>query len=412
MKNDLDQILQDQNIDALWVMGAMYNNPDMVYFTGIHHVAQADLFKLRGQEPQVFHFVNMEREEAQRSGLNTQAYDERFPFNKYLKKVNNDLVSAMALRLSDVLDDIGLTKGKVAVSGTGNIGSALVLLEKIKELKPAIEFISFIKDSPILRTRMTKENEEIDHILKMGQLTTEVVGRTADFLTSQNVIDEYLVDENGNRITIGHMKKKINLWIAELGAENPEETIFALGRDAGIPHSTGNPDEEIRTGTPIVFDIFPCEKGGGYFYDFTRTWCLENAPDEVQTIHEQVLSVHHQIIKELQANISFKQVQKRTCELFKEMGHPTVMDSYNLTEGYIHSVGHGLGLDVHEKPLSTITASDEDILSPGAVFTIEPGLYYPSKNIGVRIEDTVYLNQQGNFVTMADYPYDLILPMK
>ena len=412
MKKDLDQIMQDRSIDALWIMGAMYNNPDMVYFTGIHHVNQTDLFKLQGQEPQVYHFVNMEREEAQRCGLPTQAYDERFPFDKYLKRTSGDMTAAMALRLRDVLKEIGLVKGRVAVSGTGNIASALALIDKVRELLPDIEFVSFVKDNPILRARMTKDDAEIEHIRKMGQLTIEVVNRTADFLTSQRVKDDYLVDEQGNRVTIGTVKSLINLWIAELGAENPEETIFSLGRDAGIPHSTGNPQDEIKIGVPIVFDIFPCEKGGGYFYDFTRTWCLERASDKIQTMHTQVLDVHHKIIEELQPSMPFKQVQDRTCELFKQMGHATIQDAYNLTEGYIHSIGHGLGLDIHEKPISTITASGDDSLITGTVFSIEPGLYYPSRNIGVRIEDTIYLTPTGKFEIMADYPYDLVLPMK
>jgi Xaa-Pro aminopeptidase len=78
----------------------------------------------------------------------------------------------------------------------------------------------------------------------------------------------------------------------------------------------------------------------------------------------------------------------------------------------VHSIGHGLGLDVHENPFSGFSASEEDNLVPGSVFTVEPGLYYPSKNVGVRIEDTVYLNPQGKFEVLADFPYDLVLPAK
>ena len=410
MKKKLDQIMQENNVDALWVLGAMSNNPDMVYFTGIHHVNQADLFKQRGKEPLVYHFVSMEREEALLSGLETHAYDEAFPLDQYLKISRNDLVSAIAQRMCDIFRKIGI-QGRVAISGREDLAPSIALIEKMKKLMPEIEFFSFVKDSPILKARMTKTEAEIDHIRNMGKITTEVVSRTADYLTSKQVLDNYLVDDSGNIVTIGEVKQRINFWLAELGADNPEETIFSIGRDAGIPHSVGNPQDAIRTGIPIVFDIFPCEKGGGYFYDFTRTWCLGHAPDKVLKMHEQVLSVHHQIIQELEPNTPFKQYQTRTCELFEEMGHATIRQQYNLTEGYVHSVGHGLGLDVHENPFSGISASPDDILAPGAVFSIEPGLYYPSKEIGVRIEDTVYLNPQGKFEILADYPYDLILPL-
>jgi Xaa-Pro aminopeptidase len=411
MKNDLDQIMQEKNVDALWVIGAMYNNPDMVYFSGIHHANQVDLFKIRGKEPILFHFVAMEREEAQQSGLETYSYDDDFPLDKYLKTADNDLLNAIALRLQDVFNKIGLLKGKVAISGWENLGTTLAIVSKVKELLPEIEFFSFLQDSPIRQARMTKTVDEVEHIRKMGKLTTEVVARTADYLTTNQVKDGYLVDKYSNGITIAVVKQHINLWLAELGAENPEETIFSQGRDAGIPHSAGNPQDVLRIGVPIVFDIFPREKGGGYFYDFTRTWCLEYASDEIQKLYEEVLSVHHKIIDELKPMKPFKDYQSRTCELFTSLGHATIQQQYNLTEGYIHSIGHGLGLDIHENPFSGTTASDCDVLAPGSVFSIEPGLYYPSKGIGVRIEDTVYLNPQGKFEILAEYPYDLILPI-
>lgn len=412
MKKDIDQIMEANNTDALWITGAMYNNSDMVYFTGIHHANQVDLFKLCGKEPIAFHMVSMEREEAARSGLEIYPYDEKYPLNEYLKQANGDLLEALGLRMRDVLQEIGLTKGRVALSGMGNLATAYAIIEKVKTLMPEIEFFSFLKDSPNHQARMTKTADEANHIRKMAHLTTEVVGRTAEFLGSQHLKDNCLVDRNGDPITIGNVKQLINLWLAELGADNPEETVFSIGRDAGIPHNTGNPQDILQAGKTIVFDIFPCEKGGGYFYDFTRTWCLAFASDEIQKFHEQVLSVHHQIIAELQPMQSFKTYQTRTCQLFSEMGHMTIEQDYNLTEGYVHSIGHGLGLDVHENPFSGTTASKSDVLAPGSVFSIEPGLYYPSKGMGIRIEDTVYLNSQGKFEILADYPYDLILPIK
>jgi Xaa-Pro aminopeptidase len=412
MKKDIDRFMQENNVDALWISGTMYSNPDMVYFTGIHHATQVDLFKIRGKEPIAFHFVDMEREEAQRSGLDIHAYDEKYPLNEYLEKTGNKLQEAVVLRVRDVLTDIGLAESRVAVSGWGNLASSWALLNQLRELLPNLELVSFPQNSPIRMARMTKTPEEAEHMRAMGKLTTIVVGRVAELLSTSPVRDEVLLNRDGDPLTIGQVKQLINLWLAELGAENPEETIFSIGRDAGVPHSTGNPSDTLRLGQPIVFDIFPCEKGGGYFYDFTRTWCIGYAPEEVQKLYEQVLQVHHQIIAELKPQTPFKHYQTRTCQLFEEMGHETVLHKPQLAEGYVHSIGHGLGLDVHENPFSGFSASEEDNLVPGSVFTVEPGLYYPSKNVGVRIEDTVYLNPQGKFEVLADFPYDLVLPAK
>ena len=98
--------------------------------------------------------------------------------------------------------------------------------------------------------------------------------------------------------------------------------------------------------------------------------------------------------------------------LFEDMGHPTVRTHKNTEVGYNHSIGHGVGLRIHEKPWFGDNADETDILIPGSVFTVEPGLYYPDKGMGVRIEDTYCVNHQGKIEKMAEYPYDLVLPIR
>jgi len=412
MRSDIDLFLKEKNIDALWVMGAMKNNADMVYFTGTQEVKDANLFRIAGKPPVIYHATAMEREEAAKSGHETHAIETSMPLEGYLRKHPGDLTAAMVERFRDILAEIGLVKGRVAVSGIAPLSTALSLLNALKPLLPEIEFISFLKDSAVEKDRMTKEPDEIERIRKMGQVTVKVVGKVADYLTSRSVKNDHLVDNEGKPITVSVVKNLINLWLVELGAENPEETIFSIGRDAGVPHNTGDPNALIELGKPIVFDIYPCEKGGGYFYDFTRTWCLGFAPDDVQNLYDQVASVFHKVFDSLQEGKPFKYFQEETCRLYSAMGHPTVTEKPDITEGYVHSIGHGLGLDVHENPFSGVTSTKDDILKRGSVFTIEPGLYYPSRGMGVRIEDTVYLDPDGHFEIMAEYPYDLVLPIK
>lgn len=411
MKSDLDRLMKKQEVDALYVMGALQNNPDMVYFTGIHHVNNADLFKIRGKDPILFHFVDMEREESARSGIETHSYFSKKPLSTYLKENNGDLIQSTAARIKEAMLEIGLAKGRVAISGMVDLSYGFSIIEQLKAIAPNFEFVSREKDSAIEQARMTKSPDEAERIRMMGKITTEVVALVHNFLQAQETSNGTLIFPNGTPITIKDVKNRIRMWLVELGVDNPEETIFSIGRDGAIPHSSGTPDDVIQLGAPIVFDIFPCEIGGGYFYDFTRTWCLGYASDEISRLHQQVLEVHHRIIDELQPGQSFKSVQEKTCQLFSEMGHITVAQKNNITDGYLHSVGHGLGLNVHEKPFSGITASPDDLLIPGVVFTIEPGLYYPEKEIGIRIEDTLYLNKDGQFEILAEFPYDLIIPM-
>jgi Xaa-Pro aminopeptidase len=264
----------------------------------------------------------------------------------------------------------------------------------------------------LLAAMATKEEQEVERIRKMGQITVGVVGQVAEFLTSHRVRAEVLVKSDGSALTIADVKSRINLWLAEAGAENPEGTIFAIGRDAGVPHSSGNPADFLRLGQSIVFDIFPCEAGGGYFYDFTRTWSLGYATDELQALYEDVRSVYNRVMGELRYGAHCKDYQKLTCDLFEAQGHPTVQTNPQTQEGYVHSLGHGLGLHVHERPSFGANSPPDDVLAAGVVITVEPGLYYPERGMGVRLEDTVWVRPDGQFEILADYPLDLVLPVK
>ncbi len=409
MKSDLDQYLKDYQADALWVTGPGKHNPAMVYLTGGGHMTQADVIKITGSEAILCH-APMERDEAANTGLTTLNYS-RFPLKERLKLAEGNRLVAHALLYKHIFEEIGLTKGKVIVYGRTDAGKVHATLNKLQEFLPDLDFVGDVDDAVLLQAMATKGAEEIKRIRNMGQLVITVIGRVADFLTSHHVVNRVLTKPDGSPLLISDVKSQINLWLAELGAENPEDTIFAIGRDAGVPHSSGTPNDPLMLGQTIVFDIFPCEKGGGYFYDCTRTWCLGFAPKEAQVLFDQVKSVYNQVVSELETGKNAAHFQDRTCDLFEAMGHDTIRQNPALESGYVHSLGHGLGLNIHEKPWFSRKDDDSNMLQPGSVFTIEPGLYYPEKGMGVRLEDTYYVTPEGKFEKFVDYPMDLVLPM-
>jgi len=410
MKTDLDSLMQTGNIDGLLVTGPVLHNPFMRYLTGGGHISQADLIKRRGQPAVLFHGP-MERDEAAKTGLEIRSYSQ-YPYSELLKEVGGDRLKAMALRYQRMLTDLEIDSGRVGLYGQMDLGHGYAIFNMLQENMPGLTLVGYQEDDLLMTAMMTKDEEEIRHIRDMGKLTTDVVGQVADFLCNHRAKDEVLVKSDGEPLTIGEVKHRIMLWVAERGAETPEDTIFAIGRDAGVPHSSGNPQDLIRLGQTIVFDFYPCEAGGGYFYDFTRTWCLGYAPEEAQQLYEQVLSVHQAITSEIKVNTPFVHYQQRTCELFESMGHPTIQSQPTTEIGYVHSVGHGVGLFIHERPASGIASSPSDILAPGVVVTIEPGLYYPERGLGVRLEDTLAILPDGKVEVLAPYPMELVLPIK
>jgi Xaa-Pro aminopeptidase len=406
MKKDIDAIMEVKGLDAILVSGPVLGNPALYYFTGNVHMTNGVLIKKRGEEPVLF-YHSMEREEAAKTSFETRNLDE-YRFLELLKEVGGDRAKAAALRYKRVLTDLGITSGRLSVFGKIEAGTAFTVYNLLQEMMPDLEIVGEVASTTILEAMETKDADEASHIRKMGQVTVEVVDKVAKFLQSHKMKDEILMKEDGKPLTVKDVKRHINLWAVEAGVENPHDCIFAIGHDAGVPHSTGTPDDAIRLGKTIVFDIFLQEPAGGYHYDFTRTWCLGYAPEEVQKLYEDVKAVFEDMIGGLEANAPFKSLQEKTCDLFEAQGHPTVKSDPLTQEGYVHSLGHGLGLNLHEQPFASI---DEAVLKPGVVVTIEPGLYYPEKEMGVRLEDSVYVHEDGSIEVLAKYPHDLVLPM-
>ena len=401
MKSDLDVLMKAKNLDAILVLGDAEHNPPMTYLVGGGHVSDAVLIKKRNDEPILFCNA-MEREEAAKSGLKIVPV-RRAPITEFIDAS------------TELFGTHGITSGRVGVYGKTDLSEALLLLDLLRTAFPDVMFLGESStESIFMRAMETKDENEVARIRRMGEITTDVVGMVADYLTSREVRDdEVLLKEDGSPLLIGDVKGKIALWLAERGAVNSEGCIFAIGRDAGIPHSMGNPTDELRLGQTIVFDIFPGETGGGYFYDFTRTWSLGYATPEAQKLFDEVETVYEKVIDNLDLNARFKDYQHLVSEEFYKNGHNTPIHTKGLlTEGYVHSLGHGLGLNVHERPSSRHTDGDDNLLKAGVVVTIEPGLYYPEKGMGVRIEDSFWVRPDGRMEILADYPYDFVLPMK
>ena len=411
MKSDLDSLMQKRNLNAIIVFGNAENNPPMTYLTGGGHVSGATLIKKINQAAVIF-CNSMERDEAAKSKLEVHLYDE-YPMQDLLKQANGESSLIPALRLKNILTDLEVS-GRVGIYGHTDLGGMFGMLVEVQKLMPNLEIFGEARENSIFMYAMeTKDASEVARIRRMGKITTEVVGLTADFLINCQVgPDEVLLNDDGSSLKLGEVKARINLWLAERQAVPSEGFIFSLGRDAAVPHSQGNPEDLMQLGKTIVFDIYPQEPGGGYFYDFTRTWSLGYATPESQKLYDQVHHAYNEVVKNLRLNAKFKEYQTMVCEIFESDGHPTQRTQKAPLAGYIHSLGHGVGLNIHERPWSGLNASDDNLLAPGVVMTIEPGLYYADQGMGFRIEDTYWVNPDGGIELLAEYSYDFVLPMK
>ena len=409
MKSDIDRLMAESGVEALWVTGPARHNPAMTYFTGLANLTEADLIKRRGQEPVLF-YRPMEREEAARAGLASKNVNE-YNILELLRQSGGSNIRATAARMVRIFDELGVA-GPVEVCGRADLGPMYGVLAELSKLRPTLSFVGEEEHSVLSRAMITKDEAEVERIRQIGRIATEVMEMVADYLTSRPVEGRQLLRRDGQPLTVRDVKRKIQLWLAERGGEDPEGLIFAIGRDAGVPHSRGNPQDVIEVGKPIVFDFFPQEAGGGYFYDITRTWCLGHAPRQVEEVYRDVLAAYRHACAMLEPDTLCRTVQTQTCRFLEARGHPTLLNSPQTEVGYCHSLGHGVGLNLHEEPRFNHLEANGDRLLPGSVITVEPGLYYPERELGVRLENTLWARPDGTLEVLADLPLDLVLKMK
>ena len=408
MKTDLDRLMAERNLDAFLILGDSHGNTIMNYLTGGASLERALIFKRRGEATTLIH-GGMERDNAAATGLRLLNRDQLYDTMAYLQKVDGDRLAAQVAYLTDVIEGNQL-QGRIGVYGMFDAGAAMAVLNQVQDRLSGSELVGEFGDTLFSLARETKDNWEIAQMREAGRLTGIVVGETQEFIQGHRTRGDLVVKADGEPLTIGEVHAFTHSRVFAHGMAQ-EHHIFAQGRDAGVPHNHGTPEMPLRLGQSIVFDIFP-KTASGYYHDMTRTWCLGYAPDEVAEAYGQAKEIFDRVVAELAVGKPCRDFQKMTLDYFESKGHPTMRTHPGGLDGYVHSLGHGLGLDIHEAPSLGVAAGNTRTLQPGHVVSVEPGLYYPERGFGVRVEDTVAFEEDGTLVTLTQYPYDLVIPMK
>jgi Xaa-Pro aminopeptidase len=407
MKQDLDRLMTERGLAAVTVSGTPKTSRDLFYMTGPIAVMQSRLIKKRGQAP-VLIVSGMERDEAAKSGLEIKTYAD-LDIMKITREAKDPLEGSVIafLHACDVFD----IRGTVAFYGTGDIPHSHAFLSA---LESAGRFTVHVEpyNSVFSEARMTKSNDEIERISSVSSRAQEVMTAVRDFLGSCSEKGGRIVDPDGREVKIGRIKKMIEDETQARGMVLEEEVIFSQGRDSAVCHSRGDDAATLVPGKTIVFDYCPQEAGGGYFCDITRTWCLGQVPEAARDLYDQVLEIHKKALGSLEVGGLCSSYDKMVNEYFDAHGHPTPMKDTGKTEGYVHTLGHGFGLQVHERPRMSLFSKTDEHLAPGHVFTIEPGLYYPDRETGVRLEDDIAIREDGTIVNLTAISKEMLVPLK
>jgi Xaa-Pro aminopeptidase len=245
----------------------------------------------------------------------------------------------------------------------------------------------------------------------VGKRRVKTVGEIEGMRRAQRAADDAmgvaarLIRELRSGLTSEEVRTEMQAVCEAQGCDLADDVIVAHGPQSAIGHEAGH--GPIGEGEVVVVDIWPHDRVSRCWADMTRTFVGGGMepPDEIAEYWRLTREALDRSFSEVRAGADCREIYAISCEPFENAGYPTQRTKaagIKLEEGYYHSLGHGVGLEVHERPNLGRTP---DTLVAGDVITLEPGCY--SKALGgVRLEDLVLVGEDGAEL-LTDFPYDL-----
>ena len=207
---------------------------------------------------------------------------------------------------------------------------------------------------------------------------------------------------DGEPLTCERIKLAVEQVFSEHGVF-ADEFIVSHGPQTAVGHDMGS--GAIAPGEPVCLDLFPRDRGSGCYADMTRVFVVGEPPEELREYHRLCREALDRSVEAVKAGVEGRDLYRLSCEFFEEHGYPTLLSKPPgevLKDGFYHSLGHGVGLEVHELP--NLGRGPGELVA-GDVIAVEPGLYRNGFG-GVRLEDLVLVTDDCA-ETLTDYPYDL-----
>lgn len=246
-----------------------------------------------------------------------------------------------------------------------------ITLDEFQTLKSNLKGVRFVENTLFNDTidcmRMLKTPEEIDKILAAQAITEQAFDHICGYLKVG--------------VTEKQVAYELDSFMRAHGADDIAfDTIAVAGENSSSPHGVPT-DRKLREGDLLTMDFGT--KLGGYHSDMTRTVAIGSISEEAEKLYNTVLQGQQMALEFLRDGQQGKQADKLVRDFF---------DSEGYEGAFGHSLGHGVGLEIHESP--NLSLASTTVLREGMVVTVEPGLYLPGK-FGVRIEDMVVITPGG-----------------
>lgn len=353
----LDKILEEKNLNC-----AIITNPASIfYFSGYDYISTdignfVALVYCEKVPVLIVPLLEMYRAENKVKGIEIVSYSISFSGEKIIKGSLKDAITKF------------VKHNRIALDIQNTATTFYSQFDKY-------EIVDISKDISIIRS--IKEPEEIELIKKAGDITTTAMKIAQDKLINSSITEKSLAGI-------------IDLTMRSEGAEDYAfSSIVAFAENSAYPHHVPT-DKVIKENENAVIDIGA--RYQNYCFDSTRTF-IKGKNEEIKKIYDIVLEAQLEAIDKVREGVKASEI---------DLAARNTIEKYGYGKFFIHSTGHGVGIEVHEYPSISMTSDAE--LKENMVITIEPGIYLKNK-FGVRIEDTLIVTKNKPIVLETTFKY-------
>jgi Xaa-Pro aminopeptidase len=252
--------------------------------------------------------------------------------------------------------------------------------------------IEIVSDTERFDARRRAKNEaELAGIRRAARASEQAFARAREVLATRS------------DVTCEDLRVEVARVFTDAGVVTPDPPIISHGAQTAVGHEPGH--GLILAHEPIVLDLYPQDPESGCYSDMTRTFCVGTPPAELAGYVDLCRQALERVLPAIRPGVTGAELHRIASEVFSDAGHPTQLTKKPgepLAEGFFHSLGHGVGLEVHEEPGLGRNGGE---LVAGDVVAVEPGCYRPGFG-GARLEDLVLVTEDGHEL-LTHFPYDL-----
>lgn len=371
-----DRALQENNADS-FVMYGTSDIADMRYITGFSCTDPVVYIKETGQRGVII-VSQMEIERAAKEAYTVVMSREQAGLLDIVKK-EKDKWKALAMMITRLAGNSLLVPSWFPIALARE-------LERYGSVTPDRDTIAMM--------RSKKKDNEIESIRKVQRAAESAMDAAITLIRNSKPRGGILY-RGDDPLTSEAVRSQMHKVLLDCGCM-ASDTIVSCGRESAIPHLRGMGG--LFEDQPIIIDIFPRDEQTGYYSDMSRTVCKGEPSEKIKEMYSAVRDAQSLASGRIRAGVSGAGIHQAVVDFFTDSGYPTG------TKGFIHNLGHGVGLDIHELPS---VGPGGGTLSSGNVITNEPGLYFSDVG-GIRLEDIGVVTPDG-FDCFTRFPKELVI---